>query len=148
MKIIFDNFLIPAVSAIVGMFWLLAYKHPKTFRAIAAPVIFIAIMILVGSFGYIIAWSTYDMRMGSWADFWDPYDDVDEIQSIQSSVSAEVSKIGKLAVPVAVISGSTLTLMIFLLYVSRLIHLEKNGKDPFDDKEDNKPESEALKNAE
>jgi len=44
---ILNKLVIAFVPAAVGFFWFLAYKHPRSFKAIAAPFAFIFVLALV-----------------------------------------------------------------------------------------------------
>lgn len=144
MKELFDNLLIPAITAVVALFWLLAYKHPRTYQAVSAPFVLIGFVVLIGSFGYAIAWGVMDTSFASYADFWDQFDHIEGIEEVTTAVNNQVGANGKAVFPFAIIAGCVLVVFVFLLWISRLVHMEKSGKDPFSDKKDDKAEPKEL----
>lgn len=136
MKITIDSLLIPGITAAVGFVWLLAYKHPKTYRALAVPVILMAMMGLLVSVGYLLAWDVYGMQLASYNDIWEPFSGVEKISEIQKAVEGRVGQIGKEAITPAVICLAVAVLMTFFSWISHSIHQERQSENSKGNKED------------
>lgn len=145
MQNLFDNFAIPAITATIGFFWFLAYKHFQTFRKIGSFFAFMAVIGLVGSGGYMLAWSRYDLEIGSWSGFWSDRMTIDEYNKLEKPLKDTINTIGRDVIPLAVASAALLLILAFFSIVGGMIHLEKaeETKKPKYKKENKDTESES-----
>ena len=132
-----DTLKIPGITALVGFFWFLAYKHPRTYRVIAAPIVGISVIGLIGSISWLLAWETYSMETESFADIWNEFDKVERISEVQEAVNSKVNSIGRYGIPIAVGFGCCLTLLVFFSFVSKLIAFEKNNESQSEEENNN-----------
>jgi hypothetical protein len=127
MKEFFENALYPAGAAVIGFFWLLAYKHPKTFKAVGAPFLFLGLVGLLGAIGYGLAWMTISDELASYSSIWDTVPETEGQDALKAVLSKKVDEIGRRCLPVGLASLGVVAFVSFFSWVSELLQKEKES---------------------
>ena len=125
---IITKLVVGLVTAVVGFFWLLAYKHPRTFKAISAPFAFLSLMavFLALPFGFAAVQISYDINIAMLERTIQLPVERDYRDKLRSELAEVITPYQRNAFYVAGGGGLGLAFLAFFSWVSRALQKERD----------------------
>jgi|SRR5882724_3495430 len=120
---ILPSLLVALITAAFGFFWFVAYRHPRSYRSFASPVLFTCVVIFLGSLGFTIA-SSLISQMCSGIGHDHRFDFITDSairESLGPTLVSQIAPVQRMSLYVCASTGVGILFLLFFAFASRTL---------------------------